>query len=132
MIVRTLQESLHGERHVSADGWESVRLLLAADGLGFSFHITTIHAGAELRMHYKHHIESVYCIRGEGEIEALDDGRRYPIRPGTVYALDRHDRHVLRADSTLELACVFNPPVSGREVHRADGSYAAPDSPPQD
>jgi L-ectoine synthase len=25
------------------------------------------------------------------------------------------------------LACVFNPPVTGTEVHRADGSYAPAD-----
>jgi len=24
--------------------------------------------------------------------------------------------------------CVFNPPLSGRETHRADGSYAEPDT----
>ncbi|HAJ20895.1 MAG TPA: L-ectoine synthase, partial [Rhodospirillaceae bacterium] len=27
----------------------------------------------------------------------------------------------------MALACCFNPPVTGQEVHRADGSYAAPD-----
>jgi len=27
----------------------------------------------------------------------------------------------------LVMACCFNPPVTGTEVHRADGSYAAAD-----
>jgi L-ectoine synthase len=42
-----------------------------------------------------------------------------------MYALDQHDRHRLSAESELVLACGFNPPVSGQEVHRADGSYAS-------
>ena len=37
--------------------------------------------------------------------------------------LDKHDKHLLRADSELELACVFNPPLHGKEVHDADGVY---------
>jgi L-ectoine synthase len=35
-----------------------------------------------------------------------------------MYALDKHDRHTLRADEELVMACVFNPPVTGTEVHR--------------
>ncbi len=41
-----------------------------------------------------------------------------------MYALNEHDRHVLRAEEELVMACVFNPPVTGNEVHQADGSYA--------
>ena len=40
-----------------------------------------------------------------------------------MYALDRHDRHVLRASSELKLACVFNPPLNGLEVHDETGAY---------
>ena len=43
--------------------------------MGFSFHITTIYAGAELPMHYKNHLECVYCISGEGSIEDLATGQ---------------------------------------------------------
>ena len=125
MIVRTLQVAENSERRVvSPDGnWESVRLLLKDDQMGFSFHITTIYAGADFAMHYQNHLESVYCMSGEGEIETVGDGKKYPIKPGTVYALDQHDKHVLRAFSELKLACVFNPPVTGKEVHNADGAY---------
>ncbi|HEX7004987.1 MAG TPA: ectoine synthase [Trueperaceae bacterium] len=125
MIVRDLNEAKNGERHVFSDGWDSVRLLLKSDGMGFSFHITTIHAGADLPMHYKNHLESVYCIEGEGSIEDLATGETHAIRPGVVYALDQHDRHILRAhDRPMVMACVFNPPVTGNEVHQDDGSYA--------
>lgn len=126
MIVRDLNDAKNSDRHVFSEGWDSVRLLLKSDGMGFSFHITTIHAGAELTMHYKNHLESVYCVDGTGSIEDLATGEIHPIRPGVVYALDQNDRHILRANSgaPMIMACVFNPPVAGNEVHRADGSYA--------
>jgi L-ectoine synthase len=124
MIVRDFHEARNSDRRVADARWESVRLLLADDGMGFSFHITTIEAGSEHSFHYKHHFESVYCVSGRGSIEDLATGEVHQIRPGVMYALDRHDRHTVRCDETLVLACVFNPPVTGREVHQADGSYA--------
>lgn len=123
MIVRTLEQARKENRAVSSEGWESVRLLLKDEGMGFSFHITTIFAGADLYMHYKNHLESVYCISGEGQIEDLATGKVYDIQPGTVYALDQHDKHRLTAKSEMTMACVFNPPVTGREVHDKDGAY---------
>ena len=123
MIIRDLREAEQSDRKVESDGWTSVRLLLKDDGMGFSFHITTIHAGAELEMEYKNHLESVYCVAGEGTIEDLATGEVHPIRPGVMYALDKHDRHILRGTSEMTMACVFNPPVTGREVHGPDGAY---------
>jgi L-ectoine synthase len=125
MIVRTLAEAqASGRRIVSPDNnWESTRMLLKNDNMGFSFHITTIYAGADFRMHYKNHLESVYCVSGEGEVETLADGKKYPIAPGTLYILDKHDEHILRAFSEMTMACVFNPPLSGKEVHNAEGAY---------
>jgi len=101
-------------------------LLLNGDRMGFSFHITTIYAGSETPIWYKNHLEAVYCMAGEGEVEVLADGERsrtYVIRPGTLYALNAHDRHKLRATSDLTLACVFNPALHGKEVHDASGAY---------
>lgn len=123
MIVRTLDVADQGERRVVSNGWESTRLLLKNDGMGFSFHITTIYAGADLEMHYQNHLEAVYCISGEGEIEGLADGKVYPVKPGTIYALNNHDRHKLRAATELKLVCVFTPPLHGKEVHNAQGAY---------
>ncbi len=125
MIVRNLKEAAEtGRKIVSPDGnWDSTRLLLKDDGMGFSFHITTIYKGADFRMHYQNHLESVYCISGRGEVESLEDGRVHPIEPGTLYILDRHDRHILRAFEEMKMACVFNPPLNGREVHNAEGAY---------
>lgn len=125
MIVRTLQEAEKSPRRiVSPDGnWESTRLLLANDRMGFSFHVTTIYAGADFQMHYQNHVEAVYCMSGEGEVETMPGGRKYPIRPGTLYNLDQHDRHRLRAVTELKLVCVFNPPLHGTETHNAEGAY---------
>ncbi len=123
MIVRTLEAAERCERRIVSEGWDSTRLLLKSDGMGFSFHITTIYAGANLEMHYQNHLESVYCISGEGQIEDRADGKVYPIKPGTIYALDQHDRHFLRATTEMKMACVFNPPLHGKEVHNAQGAY---------
>jgi L-ectoine synthase len=123
MIVRKLQDAKHQNRIISAEGWESHRLLLKNDGVGFSFHITRIFKDAELHMHYKHHIESVYCISGRGEVEEVANKIIHPISPGTIYILDKNDKHILRAFEELELACVFNPPLNGTEVHNAEGAY---------
>ncbi len=103
--------------------WDSTRLLPASDGMGFSFHITTIYAGADFRMHYQNHVEAVYCISGEGEVETEADGKKYAVRPGTLYNLDQHDKHMLRAFTELKLVCVFNPPLHGTETHNAEGAY---------
>lgn len=123
MIIRDLAEANGGRRRVVSKGWESARLLLKDDAMGFSFHITTIYAGAELPMHYKNHLEAVYCISGEGSIEDLATGQTHEIRPGVLYALDQHDRHILRGRTEMVMACVFNPPVTGREVHDETGAY---------
>lgn len=127
MIVRTLDEARNSERRVMAPNgnWESVRLSLKDDGMGFSFHITTIFAGTETHIWYQNHLETVYCISGEGEVETVSDGKVYPIRPGTVYILDKHDEHYLRASTDMQMACAFNPPLSGKEVHDKNGVYPA-------
>lgn len=129
MIVRELTQILGTARDVKGETWNSRRLLLAHERMGFSLHDTLIHAGTTTRMHYKHHQEAVYCVEGEGTLEDLESGEKHTIRPGTLYALDGNERHVLKASSTLRLICVFNPPVTGREMHGADGAYPPPDSP---
>jgi L-ectoine synthase len=102
-------------------------MLLADDKMGFSFHITTLAAGSEHTFHYKHPFESVYCMSGTGSITDLATGETHEIRPGVMYALNLHDHHTLRADEELVMACCFNPPVTGTEVHQEDGSYAPAD-----
>ncbi|RMF09738.1 MAG: ectoine synthase [Alphaproteobacteria bacterium] len=123
MIVRTLAEAEQSPRRVVSRNWESTRLLLKEDNMGFSFHITTFYEGCEQEMCYANHLESVYCMEGEGRITDLATGETHQIRPGTIYILDKHDRHILRADTAMKLACVFNPPLTGKEVHDETGAY---------
>jgi L-ectoine synthase len=123
MIVRSLGGIVGTARDVQAPTWASRRLLLADDRMGFSMHDTLIAAGTETRMWYQNHLEAVYCIEGEGELEDLERGERHQIAEGTMYALDRHDRHVLRAHTQMRMICVFNPPCTGGEVHDENGAY---------
>lgn len=123
MIVRTKEELKGTEREVHAPTFVSFRFLLRKDGMGFSFHETTLYAGTETYIWYKHHLEAVYCIEGEGEVEVLPDGPTYQIRPGTMYALNGHETHYLRAKSDLRMMCVFVPPLTGQEVHDQNGVY---------
>jgi L-ectoine synthase len=123
MIVRNLAEIRETPRKVITSNWESTRLLLSSDNMGFSFHITTIYAGTTNEMWYKNHLEAVFCITGTGKMLNLETDREYEIKPGVIYALDKNDKHVLSALENLTLACVFNPPLNGKEVHDVDGSY---------
>lgn len=122
MIVRNVNSLYNTESEVRADNWSSTRLLLKGDNMGFSFHQTTVHSGTETKIWYKNHLEAVYCIEGSGEIEEAD-GTKHSISPGMIYALDKHDKHILRAFSDLKMICVFNPPLLGPETHDAEGVY---------
>ncbi|WP_028879051.1 ectoine synthase [Terasakiella pusilla] len=126
MIVRDIEDIKGTEREVKADTgtWTSRRMLLRSDGMGFSFHETIIHAGTETLIWYKNHLEAVYCVGGEGEIEDLTNGETHQIRDGIMYALNGHEKHYLRAKSDLRMICVFTPPLTGKEDHDADGVYA--------
>ena len=123
MIVRKLQDIAGSPREVVTPNWTSRRLLLRGDGMGFSMHETIIEPGTQTHIWYRNHLEAVLCIEGEGEVELLPEGRVHSITPGTLYALDQHDRHYLRAHTRMRLVCVFNPPLTGREVHDEEGVY---------
>lgn len=126
MIVRHIDEIIGTDKevHAETETWASRRLLLKGDNMGFSFHETIIYAGTETHIHYKNHLEAVYCVAGDGEIETIADGKVYPIKDGTMYALNEHDEHYLRGGKEdMRLICVFNPPLVGTENHDADGVY---------
>ena len=119
-----LKDIIGTNREVKGPGWTSRRLLLRRDGMGFSLHETIIPAGAEMELWYKNHLEAVYCVAGNGSIQELVSGVTHQIEDGMMYALDAHDRHILRGGTEdMRLVCVFNPPVSGAETHDPDGSY---------
>jgi L-ectoine synthase len=131
VIVRKLEDMAGTDREVSAPTFVSRRFLLAKEGMGFSLHDTVIHAGTETSMWYANHVEAVYVVAGEGELVDDETGERYDLAPGTMYLLDKHERHTLRAHTDLRTVCVFNPPCTGREVHDERGVYPllVPDDP---
>ena len=123
MIVRTTAEITGTERDVAADGWRSKRIVLGGDRVGFSFHETTIQAGTVHEFHYRNHVEAVWLVEGEGTLTDLDNGVTYPLAPGTMYLLDGHERHRVETRTRMRMLCVFNPPVTGQEVHDENGVY---------
>lgn len=126
MIVKNVNDVIGTADEVVTDNWLSRRVLLRKDGMGFSFHETIIFPGTETFIHYQNHLEAVWCVEGDGEIETVADGKKYVLGPGVVYALDQHDAHWLRGgQQPLRVICVFNPPLTGREVHDTEGVYPA-------
>ncbi|MGO3889501.1 MAG: ectoine synthase [Paenalcaligenes sp.] len=124
MIVINAEQLRGTPRDASGPGWQSVRMIVKGDGMGYSVHETRITEGAELELEYKNHFETNYCVAGEGEVQDLNTGKTYPIKAGDIYALNLNDPHILRATKgDLHLLCVFNPPLNGDETHNADGSY---------
>lgn len=112
------------EVHCPNGGFTSFRFLLARDSMGFSLHKTVIPAGPPQHWHYKNHLEACYCISGKGLLTNYRTGQYWAIYPDVCYVLDKHDDHTFEALEDTVLISVFNPPVTGTEVHLHDGSYA--------
>ena len=126
MFVKTLSETIGTAAHIKGEAFESRRLMTAADGVGYSLHDTVVKEGTVQHLQYKNHIESNYCIEGAGEVEDVATGKVHPLRPGSLYVLDKHDKHIVRATKgDLRFICIFTPALTGHETHDADGSYSA-------
>ena len=105
-------------------GFVSLRPLLESDGCGFTATRTIIPKGDPQFWHYKNHIEACYCLKGEGELTDVSSGEKHHIKEGVWYVLDKNDPHEFQAlTNSVELLCVFNPPLKGKETHKEDGSY---------
>lgn len=126
MIVVEKSQIEGSARDAAGPGWSSLRLLIKSDGMGFSMTETKVMPGAELTLQYKNHIEACFCISGQATVTETLTGTQHDIKPGTLYAPDQHDPHVLKVTSAepLLLVCVFSPALEGSEVHGPDGSYS--------
>ncbi|ERN51247.1 ectoine synthase [Alkalihalophilus marmarensis] len=127
MKVVALKDIIGSDQEVKGENWTSRRLLLKKDGMGYSVHDTVIKAGTETHIWYQNHLEAVYCIEGEGEVETLKDNKVWPIKKDEIYALDENDEHLLRAKTDMRMVCVFNPPITGNETHDENGVYPVVD-----
>jgi len=117
MIVRDLQDLVNSERDIDWGNGNSRRFLIEHDNMGYSLTDTIINAGTTSLLEYKNHLETCYCIEGEGEVKTFNDGKVYPIKAGSMYALDNNERHYLTAFTTMRLVCVFSPALKGKEAH---------------
>jgi L-ectoine synthase len=126
MIVRSLKDVEQTSNFVSYGNGTSHRLLTGSDGMGFSVCHTVVKAGTKSHLQYDNHLEACYCIAGAGETEVAD-GTIHPIEVGTIYALDKHDRHFMRAHAGADmvLVSVFNPALTGTETHNLSGEGAS-------
>jgi L-ectoine synthase len=125
MIVRTKEDLKGTKGEMRTENWSSCRFLHKEDGMGVTLTDATLEPGLDQVFWYKNHLEAVYCLEGEGTLEDLATGRIYRIKPGTLYALDKHDRHRLKATTRMRVICTFVPPLVGGEIHDAEGSYPA-------
>jgi L-ectoine synthase len=123
MIVRTIDEITDTDADIKTENWRSKRIVLAKEGVGFSVHETTLYAGTVNEFWYANHIEAVFIVEGEGEITDLATNETHQLRPGSLYLLNNHDKHEVRPRTQMRTVCVFNPPITGREVHDEHGVY---------
>ena len=123
MIVRTLDDITDTDADIKQPNWRSKRIVLAKDKVGFSVHETTLYAGTVNDFWYANHIEAVFIIEGEGELTDKATGQTYQLKPGSIYVLNEHDQHQVRPKTDMRTVCVFNPPITGREVHDETGVY---------
>jgi L-ectoine synthase len=122
MIVKRLEDVVGTKGEAHGDKWHSLRLLHQEDGMGVTLTDSILEAGFQMKLRQKNHLEACYCLEGEGTVEELDSGMVHEIRAGTLYAMDHHDRHRIRATTRMRVVCTFFPALNGREVHDADGS----------
>ncbi len=122
MIVKTRADVIGTKGEAHGDKWHSLRLLHQEDGMGVTLTDTILEEGFEMVLWHKNHLEAIYCLEGEGTVEELDSGTIHEIKPGTLFAMNEHDRHRIRAITRMRVICTFIPPLTGGEVHDADGS----------
>lgn len=123
MIVKNKKEALKVE--CPNGGFTSYRYLLESDNIGFTMTKTVIPAGDTQFWHYKKHYEACMCVSGHGILVDINTGKKHFIEPDVMYALDKNDPHEFRAITDTVLICVFNPPLTGKEIHQEDGSYSS-------
>ena len=124
MKVISEKQLIGTSRDVKFKQGTSLRYLLNSDNMGFSLFKTIIPKGEIGNWHYKNHLEACYCIKGKGVLTNLSNGQSFKVNPFDCYVLDKNDNHTFEAIEDIILISVFNPPLSGREIHSKDNSYS--------
>ncbi|XP_006816715.1 L-ectoine synthase-like [Saccoglossus kowalevskii] len=131
-VANSLKEIIGTEKDVDWKRGHSRRFLVKADGFAVSFNNTLCSAGNSTKLGYMNHEESAYYIKGSTTY-SWDEGAsivKTRIGPdsGTIYNMDKHDKHVLTAHEDSIVLCVFYPALRGDENHNHDGEYSGFDA----
>jgi hypothetical protein len=111
-------------------GFTSHRLLTKSDNLGYTITKTIIPVNGKHFWHYKHHVESCVCVKGEGILTNGETGERHKIEEDVAYILNKNEPHYFEAIKEVTLICVFTPALKGDEIHCEEGTYPSePQSP---
>lgn len=123
MFVRRLDDlRAAGEEKIVANGGaRTVRLLAKRDELGFSLSDVHVAAGQGNDLWYKNHWEVNYVLAGSGEVTDKNTGQTVTVEPWTMYVVGPHDPHRFESLTDVHVLSIFDPPLSGEEVHDADG-----------
>jgi mannose-6-phosphate isomerase-like protein (cupin superfamily) len=84
----------------------STRIVSAADGLGCSFHVTSI--ADSVRHFHRNTAETYYVLEGTGRIEL--DGTWHEIGPGSTILIPPGTRHRLVSEAGVSTVVVAVPP----------------------
>ena len=122
MIVKSKDEVIGTKGDAHGERWRSLRLLHDEDGMGVTLTDSILEASFEMVLWQKNHLEACYCLEGEGTVEELDTGKVHEVKAGTLYAMNEHDHHRIRAKTKMRIVCTFYPALTGEEKHDADGS----------
>lgn len=127
MFVLRADELRKAGREITAANGQAktIRMLTAADKMGFSFSDVHFAKGAVANLWYKNHWESNHILSGSGTVEDLTSGETWPLEPGMIYCVGPKDRHRVTAKTDIHLLSVFCPPLNGDEQHDADGALGA-------
>lgn len=118
MKVRTIdREALLGtSRHVRNEPYDTVRFLLASDGVGVTVTDNTLAPGREAIYGYDGHTEIAYCLKGEAELEEIGSGEVRHILPGVMWVAEPGSRFRFLAHQPTRVICVFTPAFGGGET----------------
>ncbi len=125
MFVRTIDELKGTDKHITmkSGNGQSIRLLLADDGMGFSLSDVYLVPGTVNKLWYKNHWEANYVVAGNAALEDRTTGETWALSPGSLYMVGPNDRHIISTDQDVQILSIFNPPVTGNEYHDEDGGY---------
>jgi hypothetical protein len=94
---------------LGARGETAVRVRNGVDGQAVGASTPLGRSGP--RRSWTDYVEAVWIIEGHGRLHDRDNDVFYELKPGTMYLLDKHERHTMIADTQLRMYCVFAPAV---------------------